>query len=195
MVLLSATKLLDATRITAMDQLVLQQDDVTSNHPVVLPSEKSGFTQVQQLNSAARQLCTRVEKRAASIFKLFCSNVPRRVGEFCCSYYRALTDRKWLLVRMLQVLSVKDYLTIILRYFSNFSSAALSWKTKNLNTKRTKILVFQKGWYYFENVRVQYIYAVFKVFNVCFSVVAHLGCRENLGKPKQQRMCWLWCER
>ena len=48
-----ATKLLDAARITTIDHLVSQQDDVASNHLVVLRNEKSGFTQLQQLNSAA----------------------------------------------------------------------------------------------------------------------------------------------
>ena len=40
---------------------------------------------------AARQVCTRVEKRAASIVELFCRNVARRTGGFCWSYYCALT--------------------------------------------------------------------------------------------------------
>ena len=75
-----ATKLADAARITTTDQLVSQQDDVASNHPVVLANEKSGFIQLQQLNFTARQVCTHVEKRAVSIFNLFRSNVATGVG-------------------------------------------------------------------------------------------------------------------
>ena len=48
-------------RITTTDQLVLQQDDITSNHLVVLANEKSGITQLQQLYFAARQVCIQVE--------------------------------------------------------------------------------------------------------------------------------------
>ena len=63
-----ATKLVDAARITTIDELVSQQDDVASNHLVVLVNQKSGFTQLQHFD--ARQVCTRVEKRAVSIFRL-----------------------------------------------------------------------------------------------------------------------------
>ena len=37
---------------------------------------------------------TRVEKRAASLCNLFCSNVGRRVEGFRCSYYRAFSALK-----------------------------------------------------------------------------------------------------
>ena len=89
-VLLFATKLADAARVTTTDQLVSQQDDVASNHVVVLANEKTGYTQLQHFYFAARQVCRRVEKRAASIFELFCRKVARRTGGFCCWYYCAL---------------------------------------------------------------------------------------------------------
>ena len=91
-ILLFATKLVDAASITTTDQLVLQQDDVMSTHLVVLANQKSGFTQLQQFNFAARQVCAWVEKCTASLFKLFHSNVVRRVGGFYCSYYRPLSN-------------------------------------------------------------------------------------------------------
>ena len=48
-VLVFTTKLADAARVTTTDQAVSQQDDVTSNHVVVVANEKSGYTQLQQL--------------------------------------------------------------------------------------------------------------------------------------------------
>ena len=86
-VLLFATKLLDAARITTTNELVSQQDEVTSNHLVMLSNETSGFTQLQQLNSPKRQVYMYVGGKLHSIdiFKLFHSIVASRVGEFCCS--------------------------------------------------------------------------------------------------------------
>ena len=70
-----ATKPVHAARITTIDQFVSQQHDVANNHQVLLTTQKSGLTQLHQLSFDARQVCTRVEKRAASLFKLFRCNV------------------------------------------------------------------------------------------------------------------------
>ena len=76
------TKYVDAACITTTDQVILQQDNVAINHLVVLANQKSGFSQLQKLNFAARQVCTRVKKWPASLFKLYRSILRDEVGDF-----------------------------------------------------------------------------------------------------------------
>ena len=77
-VLLFATKLVDIARITTTDQLVSQQNDVTPRRDLT------------RLNFAARKNCLRVEKLAASLFNLFCSNVARPFGGFAARKVKTL---------------------------------------------------------------------------------------------------------
>ena len=91
-------------RITTTDQLVLQQDDITSNHLVVLANEKSGITQLQQLYFAARQVCIQVE------------NMQRQFSNFLTAMFRDELGDFVAVIIIICLLS--NGLSLLLRYYS-----------------------------------------------------------------------------
>ena len=56
---------------------------------VILSNQKSVFTQLATAWFVARQVWTKVVKRATPLFNLFCSNVAKQVASVCCSFYRS----------------------------------------------------------------------------------------------------------